>query len=50
MTLSSPEWLKVFFYRVWPFVSLDPPFGSLDLGPVEFGLMHYFCTLSGRLR
>ena len=43
MALSSPEWLRVFFYRVWPFVSLDlgqvyPPFVSLDLGPVEFGL------------
>ena len=23
MTLSSPEWLNVFFYRVWPFVCLD---------------------------
>ena len=44
MTLSSPEWLRVFFYRVWPFVSLDlgqvlPSFSvSLDIGPMEFGL------------
>ena len=43
MTLSSPEWLRVFFYRVWPFVSLDlgqvlPSFWEFRLRSCGVGL------------